>query len=177
MHPLAALIFFLLLCLPMRSCNASRLGFAAQEIGNRAGFLAKDVGKLKLHDQPSISKETQELQEDGVHGISTQENLTGKTNTFELSSLYLEQFICLFNKKYGSKKYESIVSYGVDLHGLAKVEGVEKGTRSRSMLGGDHTVDHQDLDSNDKDKVDGGIDDVMDYSQPHRKPPIHNEKN
>ncbi|KAK8538100.1 hypothetical protein V6N13_096113 [Hibiscus sabdariffa] len=140
MYPLAALVFFLLLCLPMRSCNASR-----QEIGNHAGFLAKDVSKLKLHDQPSISKETQELR---VHGISTPENLIG----------------------HGSR---STVSCGVDLHGMAKVEGAEKGTRSRSMLGGDHTVGHQDLDT----KVNGGIDDVMDYSQPHRKPPIHNEKN
>ncbi|GMJ06146.1 hypothetical protein HRI_004283800 [Hibiscus trionum] len=85
MYPLG-LIFFLL-CLPMHACNASRLGFVAEETdNNHACFLAKDVSRLnlKLHDdQPSISKQVETQ-------ISIQEKFDGckcyKANTFELSS-------------------------------------------------------------------------------------------
>lgn len=44
------------------------------------------------------------------------------------------------------------------------------------MLGNSGGDTEEDVGSEKKDMVDGDIDDVMDYSQPHRKPPIHNEK-
>ncbi|TYH40649.1 hypothetical protein ES332_D12G261600v1 [Gossypium tomentosum] len=87
-------VIFFLLCLPMHACNARCLGYAAEDIDNHADFLAKDVNKLKLHDQlemrSSISKEVQ-TQEYGVHGIRKQENGTDANN--------MKQTLCNFSRQ------------------------------------------------------------------------------
>ncbi|MBA0689640.1 hypothetical protein Goari_007359 [Gossypium aridum] len=172
-------VIFFLLCLPMHACNARCLGYAAEDIDNHADFLAKDVNKLKLHDQlemrSSISKEVQ-TQEYGVHGRRKQENGTDANNMKQtLCNLLLKAKQAVENAI--SSGYEIILSSGVDFHGRAKVEGLKRVRRSRSMLGNSGGDTEEDVGSKEKDMVDGDIDDVMDYSQPHRKPPIHNEKN
>ncbi|TYH97570.1 hypothetical protein ES332_A12G251700v1 [Gossypium tomentosum] len=177
MYSLGFILF--LLCLPMHACDARCLGYAAEGIDNHADFLAKDVNKLKLHDKlqmrSSISKEVQ-TQEYGVHGIRKQENETDANNMKQtLCNLLLKAKEAVENAI--SSGYEIILSSGVDFHGMAKVEGLKRVRRSRSMLGNSGGDTEEDVGSKEKDMVDGDIDDVMDYSQPHRKPPIHNEKN
>ncbi|XVE57677.1 hypothetical protein DITRI_Ditri04bG0108700 [Diplodiscus trichospermus] len=164
-----SLAIFFLLCLSMHACiNARRLGFVAQEIGNHVGLiLSNKVG-------PSVPKElqTEELQEVGVHGRRTQENLIG-ANT--MKQILLISF--LKAKESVAKAisgYEIIISSGVDLQGVEKVEGLKRVTRS--MLGNAGGDTEKAVDYKEKDKLKGDID-VMDYAQPHRKPPIHNEKN
>ncbi|GMJ06145.1 hypothetical protein HRI_004283700 [Hibiscus trionum] len=51
--------------------------------------------------------------------------------------------------------YEIIISSGVGLHGMARVEGLEKVTRSRSMLGNSGGDTEEDVDSNKNDNVEG----------------------
>ncbi|KAK8680885.1 hypothetical protein V6N13_109823 [Hibiscus sabdariffa] len=109
---------FFLLYLSLHACTARRLGFFADEIGNRVGFLAgKDANKLKSH------------------------------------KIEMESSI--------SKKLQTGVQKGL------------KRARGRLMLGNSDAGAEEALDSKEKDSV-GDID-VMDYAQPHRKPPIHNE--
>ncbi|XWS49094.1 hypothetical protein CRYUN_Cryun13aG0134200 [Craigia yunnanensis] len=162
----------------MHACNGRHLGFFAEEIVNHVDFLAnKDVNKLKPHYQlqmtPSISKELQiqELQEVGVHGRRIQENMIG-ANTMKqtLFNSFLEAKGAVAKAISG---YEMIISSRVVLQGMEKVEGLKRVTRS--MLGNSGGDTEEAVDSKEKDNV-GDID-VMDYAQPHRKPPIHNEKN
>ncbi|XWS61973.1 hypothetical protein CRYUN_Cryun07bG0170800 [Craigia yunnanensis] len=175
---MSSLVIFFLLCLSMHACNARRLGFVAEKIGNHVDFLAnKDINKLKPHDQlqmrPSIPKElqTQEFQDVGVHGRRIQENLIG-ANTMKQTLLnsFLKAKEAVAKAISG---YEIIISSRVDLQGMEKVEGLKRVTRS--MLGNSGGDTKEAVDSKEKENV-GDID-VMDYAQPHRKPPIHNEKN
>ncbi|XVF13354.1 hypothetical protein REPUB_Repub08aG0201400 [Reevesia pubescens] len=159
---------FFLFCLSFHVCNARRLGFVSDEIGNHINFLAK------LQMRPSISKElqTQELQEVGVHGRRIEENFIG-ANTMKLT--LLNSF--LKAKEVVAKSisgYEIIISSRVDLQSIEKVEGLKR--VRRSMLGNSGGDTEEAVDSKENDNVKGDID-VMDYAQPHRKPPIHNEKN
>ncbi|XP_022732512.1 uncharacterized protein LOC111286669 [Durio zibethinus] len=169
---------FFLVCLCMHACNGRRLGLAAEETGNHVHFLAsKNVNKTKPHDQlqmrPSISMklQTQELQEVGVHGRRIEENLVG-ANTMKqtLLSYFLKGKEAVAKAISG---YELIISSRVDLQGREKVEGLKRVTRS--MLGNSAGDTEEAVGSKEKENV---VDiDVMDYAQPHRKPPIHNEKN
>ncbi|XVF10814.1 hypothetical protein REPUB_Repub07fG0216000 [Reevesia pubescens] len=164
---MSSLAIFFLLCLSMHACNARRPGFVAEEIDNHVDFLAnKDVNKLKFHElemRPLISKElqTQELLEVGVHGRRI---IGASTVKQTLLNSFLKAKEAIAKAILG---YEIIISSGVDLQGMEKLEGLKRITRS--MLG------NSAVDSMERDNV-GDID-VMDYAQPHRKPPIHNEKN
>ncbi|KAK8584426.1 hypothetical protein V6N12_068670 [Hibiscus sabdariffa] len=132
---------FFLLYLSLHACTARRLGFFADEIGNRVGFLAgKDANKLKSHKiemESSISKKLQT----GVQKVNLSPFLQAK----EISGGCLS---------------------AVQVKGLKRARG-------RLMLGNSDAGAEEALDSKEKDSV-GDID-VMDYAQPHRKPPIHNE--
>ncbi|XVE65062.1 hypothetical protein DITRI_Ditri07aG0152300 [Diplodiscus trichospermus] len=163
----------------MHACNARGLGFVTEDqIGDRVNFLPKDVNKLKPHElemKPSISilKELQAQESQGVrvHGRRIQENLIG-ANTVKQTLLnsFLQAKEAVAKATSG---YEIIISSLVDLQGMEKVEGLKRATRS--MLGNSGGDTEEAVDSKEKDNV-GDID-VMDYAQPHRKPPIHNEKN
>ncbi|KAK6274952.1 hypothetical protein POUND7_004661 [Theobroma cacao] len=136
---MSSLAIFFLFCLSMRACNAHRLGFVAEEIGNKVHFLAKDVNQLK-EVRPSVSMElqTQELGEVGVHGRRTRESWIGA------NAMKQTLFNCFLKAK----------------EAIAKA--ISAGETEKAV------------DSKEKDNV--GDVDVMDYAQPHRKPPIHNEK-
>ncbi|KAK6251130.1 hypothetical protein QQP08_012040 [Theobroma cacao] len=173
---MSSLAIFFLFCLSMRACNAHRLGFVAEEIGNKVHFLAKDVNQLK-EVRPSVSMElqTQELGEVGVHGRRTRESWIGA------NAMKQTLFNCFLKAKEAIAKAISghemnsimIISYRVeDLESKEKVQGFKRVTRS--MLGNSAGETEKAVDSKEKDNV--GDVDVMDYAQPHRKPPIHNEK-
>ncbi|KAL4324430.1 hypothetical protein GQ457_11G022840 [Hibiscus cannabinus] len=146
---------FFLLYLSLHACSARRLGFFADEIGDRVGFLAsKDSNKLKAHKiemEPSISKK---LQTEGVQKVGAKS-----------VSPFLQA-------KEISGGYGIISSSRIDLQNVETAEGLKR-ARGRLMLGNSDAGAEEALDSKEKDNV-GDID-VMDYAQPHRKPPIHNE--
>ncbi|XP_038993448.1 uncharacterized protein LOC120117228 [Hibiscus syriacus] len=156
---MSSLSFFVLLYLSLHACNARRLGFFAQEIGDRVDFLAsKDANKLKAHTletEPAISKKLQTVQ------------VGAKSVKQALLSPFLQEKEDVANPI--SAGYGIISSSRVDLQNVEKAEGLKR-AKARLMLGAGV---EEALDCKEKDNV-GDID-VMDYAQPHRKPPIHNQ--
>lgn len=62
-----------------------------------------------------------------------------------------------------------------DFQRLAKTEALESSqAQARSLLGSPQDDTDEAVDSKENDFVEDTV--VMDYAQPHRKPPIHNEK-
>ncbi|XP_040954544.1 uncharacterized protein [Gossypium hirsutum] len=176
------LAIFFLLYLSLHACNAHRLGFSAKENGNHVDFLAsKDANKLKGHKLemgPSISKklQTPELQEVRSHGRRI---IDAKTMKQTIS----DSFLAKEAVQNAISGYGIMSSSRVGLQSKETVEHVRtehrnqmgwKRIRARSMLGNSDAGADEALDSKEKDNV-RDID-VMDYAQPHRKPPIHNEK-
>ncbi|KAB2018127.1 hypothetical protein ERO13_D08G190400v2 [Gossypium hirsutum] len=166
------LAIFFLLYLSLHACNAHRLGFSAKENGNHVDFLAsKDANKLKGHKLemgPSISKklQTPELQEVRSHGRRI---IDAKTMKQTIS----DSFLAKEAVQNAISGYGIMSSSRVGLQSKETVEGWKR-IRARSMLGNSDAGADEALDSKEKDNV-RDID-VMDYAQPHRKPPIHNEK-
>ncbi|XVF52636.1 hypothetical protein PTKIN_Ptkin05aG0034200 [Pterospermum kingtungense] len=176
---MSSLAIFLFLFLSIHACNARPLGFVAEELDNQVDFLlAKDVDKLNLHEleiRPSITiskqLQAQELQEVGVHGRRIQENLIGAITVKQtLLNSFLKAKEAVAKAISG---YEITISSRVDLQGKEKVEGTKRVTRF--MLGKSGGDAEEAVGSKEKENV-RDID-VMDYALPHRKPPIHNEKN
>ncbi|MBA0826915.1 hypothetical protein Goarm_011728 [Gossypium armourianum] len=164
------LAIFFLLYLSLHACNAHRLGFSAKENGNHVDFLAsKDANKLKGHKLemgPSISKklQTPELQEVRSHGRRI---IGAKTMKQTISDSFLAKEAV--QNAISACQDRTQKSDGIHVHAWGW-----KRVRARSMLGNSDAGADEALDSKEKDNV-GDID-VMDYAQPHRKPPIHNEK-
>ncbi|KAH1106368.1 hypothetical protein J1N35_010136 [Gossypium stocksii] len=169
---MSSLVIFFLLYLSLHACNAHRLGVSAEENGNHVDFLAsKDANKLKGHKLemgPSISKklQTPELQEVRSHGRRI---IGAKTMKQTIS----DSFLAKEAVQSAISGYGIMSSSRVDMQSKETVEGWKK-VRARSMSGNSDAGADEALDSKEKDNV-GDID-VMDYAQPHRKPPIHNEK-
>ncbi|OMO59679.1 hypothetical protein CCACVL1_24672 [Corchorus capsularis] len=173
-------IFFLLFLSSLHACNARRLiSFVAEDNinGNQVDFLAKDTNKLNMNElvglKNSITKEFQEVGR--VDGTRTQESWIGAS---AMKQTLLSSFLKAkeaFAKVISGLENNYAISSGVveHLEDMEKVQGSFKRV-TRSMLGNSASDTKEAVDSKEKENV--GDVDVMDYAQPHRKPPIHNEK-
>ncbi|GMI76368.1 hypothetical protein HRI_001306100 [Hibiscus trionum] len=112
--------------------------------------------------EPSISKK---LQTEGVQKVGAK----SLKHTLLSHFLHAKETVA----KAISAGYGVITSSRIDLQNVETAEGLKR-ARARLMLGNSDAGAEEALDSKEKDNV-GDID-VMDYAQPHRKPPIHNEK-
>ncbi|RVW50545.1 uncharacterized protein LOC100855013 isoform X2 [Vitis vinifera] len=181
---MSSLLLLLLLSLSMHACNARHLGVIGKE--NREVHLlskvveeADQVHKISLPPRLIPSMETAEkLQPQQILPVGSdkrnpQENWGGVKNMIEIGSEALSK------EEEDSKRTTTgskiiVLSSHEDLQQATKATKIEGWKRhSRLMLGSaPHDVEET-VDSKEGDIVEDIV--VMDYAQPHRKPPIHNK--
>ncbi|XP_021912434.1 uncharacterized protein LOC110826141 [Carica papaya] len=159
------LILLLLLCLSLHACNARPLCLFYCKGKVQSNLLTEGVDSANYFRKvwnPS------ELQKKGPVDIK---NNGGEVDHRDRASTLQQNF--MKEKVVG---YKIIISSHNDLQqNQDKVKGLIIKRQARSMLGnrsGDDTEEA--VDSKENDTVEDIV--VMDYAQPHRKPPIHNEK-
>ncbi|KAK3224876.1 hypothetical protein Dsin_004738 [Dipteronia sinensis] len=172
MSSLSILLLFLL-CFSMHACN----GRCLKETSKQDHLFTKEVDQAQFHKVPIqlglgyVDLQTQgqeQVRNDGrkIHENQDDENSMKQ----EESKPFLKE-----EASEGSTSGNKITKTSPnDLQWQAKTEGPES-SQGRSMLGysSTHNTDEA-VDSKENDVVEDIV--VMDYAQPHRKPPIHNEK-
>eukprot|EP00261_Vitis_vinifera_P040858 XP_019082101.1 PREDICTED: uncharacterized protein LOC100855013 isoform X2 [Vitis vinifera] len=186
---MSSLLLLLLLSLSMHACNARHLGVIGKE--NREVHLlskvveeADQVHKISLPPRLIPSMETAEkLQPQQILPVGSdkrnpQENWGGVKNMIEIGSEALSK------EEEDSKRTTTVLEHaGSKIIVLSSHEDLQQATKatkiegwkrhSRLMLGSaPHDVEET-VDSKEGDIVEDIV--VMDYAQPHRKPPIHNK--
>ncbi|KAL5748497.1 hypothetical protein ACOSP7_025539 [Xanthoceras sorbifolium] len=172
MSSLYILLIFLL-CLSAHACNARCL-----KENVKGHLFTKEVDQARFHKiaiQLGIGH-VEELQTQGQEQVRNDGRKIHE-NRDEENSMKREESKP-FSKGEASMGATSgnkiIISSPNDLQRPAKTEGL-KSRQERSMLGYSSPHDTEEaVDSKENDVVEDI--EVMDYAQPHRKPPIHNEK-
>ncbi|XP_012069954.2 uncharacterized protein LOC105632249 [Jatropha curcas] len=153
-------LVFLLISFSLHACNARFLGFND-----------KDLHKVHLH-QISIPsemispapEEVGEIDRRRIHENSLNIGATTMKQNKELTS---------FKEEESTKTGNELIVFSQDgLQDKDKIEGWKR--PRRSMLGSVPSDTEEAVESNENDIAEGVV--VTDYAQPHRKPPIHNEK-
>ncbi|KAI9173779.1 hypothetical protein LWI28_006307 [Acer negundo] len=152
----------------MHACN----GRCLKETSKHDHLFTKEVDQAQFHKVPI------QLGLGHVEDLQRQEQVTndGKKiheNEDDENSMKQEESKP-FLKEEASKGNKIAETSPNDLRWQAKTER-SKGSQGRSMLwySSTHNTDEA-VDSKENDVVEDIV--VMDYAQPHRKPPIHNEK-
>ncbi|KAJ6308310.1 hypothetical protein OIU76_017982 [Salix suchowensis] len=173
------LIFLLLLiCFSLHACNARFLGLSDKETKKQVfnQVLVQDVDKLKIHRTTSAPSEMMPSGERGAQGkqvVRRDDMITRKIRLLGATTMNEKDTEAL-TKQEGTKGAASgnkvIVSSQADLQQASEIiEG-----KGRSMLGSAAKDTEEAVRSEENDIAEDVA--VMDYAQPHRKPPIHNEK-
>ncbi|XP_021648092.2 uncharacterized protein LOC110640873 [Hevea brasiliensis] len=166
---MSPLLVCLLICFFMHACNARHIGLSAKE--TRKQDFAKDAHKVNLCETsvssemiPSIPEEFEAKEREKVGKIDRRtihENFLG-------AGTYPKNVEALFKEEEGTKKapsgagHELIVSSQSHLQQIIKIEGSAPSDTKKALELSENGI------------VEDAV--VMDYAQPHRKPPIHNEK-
>ncbi|XP_008347576.2 uncharacterized protein [Malus domestica] len=171
---MSPIVLMLLLCLSMHACNGQLLGFLPTESGYRAYHSVEDVGNVLRRSEtsmsstrPSISVEFQskEVEVKDAETVPTLESIPNddgsrKQGHVNFGPTSAAQDIFTFSQIHQKKSI--------------KVKGLERQTRT--LLGSATLHDQMEEDKDPKGNEATEDVGVMDYAQPHRKPPIHNEK-
>ncbi|KAJ6701527.1 TRANSMEMBRANE PROTEIN [Salix koriyanagi] len=139
--------------------------------------LVQDVDKLKIHRTTSAPSEMMPSEERGAQGkqvVRRDDMITRKISLLGATTMNEKDTEALPKQEEGTKGAASgnkvIVSSQADLQQASKIiEG-----KGRSMLGSAAKDTEEAVRSEENDIAEDVA--VMDYAQPHRKPPIHNEK-
>ncbi|KAJ4712768.1 Root meristem growth factor 6 like [Melia azedarach] len=174
---MSALPFLLfLLCISVHACNARFLSIIVKEstVGKQGHLLIEDVGEPKLHKTPIQLG----LGHSALKDLRTQARQEIWKNE---RKIYINQQDGESNPKQEEYSKASlsatsgniIVSSPNDSQWLAKPEELQS-SRARSLLRSSPNDNDEAVDSKENEVLEDTV--VMDYAQPHRKPPIHNEK-
>ncbi|BFG31428.1 hypothetical protein CerSpe_177010 [Prunus speciosa] len=158
---MSSIVLLLFLCLSIHACNARLLGLVDKQSGSKSYHSVEDVAKVlsetsKSSMMPTISVEYQAQQ------------INAETFTHE--SIPKARLRKQGHANGPASGYDIItLSSQVEQKKLIKMQ-----RQARTLLGSATYNMEEDKDS----KEDEAIEDVgvMDYAQPHRKPPIHNRK-
>ncbi|PQQ14204.1 uncharacterized protein Pyn_06009 [Prunus yedoensis var. nudiflora] len=162
---MSSIVLLLFLCLSIHACNARLLGLVDKQSGSKSYHSVEDVAKVLISEtskssmMPTISVEYQAQQ------------INAETFTHESIPKALLRKQGHANGP--ASGYDIItLSSQVEQKKLIKMQGLKR--QARTLLGSATYNMEEDKDS----KEDEAIEDVgvMDYAQPHRKPPIHNRK-
>ncbi|KAJ6714647.1 hypothetical protein OIU85_026177 [Salix viminalis] len=172
------LIFLLLLiCFSLHACNARFLGLSDKETKKQVfnKVLVQDVDKLKIHRTTSAPSEMMPSEEQGKQVVGRDDMITRKISLLGATTMNEKDAEALPKQEEGTKGATSgnkvIVSSQADLQQASEIiEG-----KGRSMLGSAAKDTEEAVRSDQENDIAEDVA-VMDYAQPHRKPPIHNEK-
>ncbi|CAK9181948.1 unnamed protein product [Ilex paraguariensis] len=169
-------LVYLLMFLSLHACNARHLGVVDKGTGIKVQFFVKEVQKeeteesiIPLKFKASISDELR------IQDALKAEN--DEIRTFEswggADTMKQKDFKALGKEDRDIKGNEIMLAYStVDLQETVKEEGWKR--KARSILGSLPHDTEETMDSKENDIVEDIV--VMDYAQPHRKPPIHNRE-
>ncbi|XP_050229642.1 uncharacterized protein LOC126678782 [Mercurialis annua] len=161
-------LVFLLICFSSHACNARYLGFTHKDTKQ---YFSKDVEKgISLHDTSISSEMSSPISEE--FGVPKREKIglgatTMKQNNYKHGGHVLEEED--ISNESGN---ELVISSQKELQQKDEIEGMKK--QDRSMVESTESDNEEAVKSNENDIAEDVV--VMDYAQPHRKPPIHNEK-
>ncbi|XP_065859002.1 uncharacterized protein [Euphorbia lathyris] len=139
----------------MHACNARFLGLFHKEIASKQHSFTKDLHAFESNIIGNI---------DGPKTDRRSMGATNNMNQKHLGTLFSEKQVLITQ---GNEHI--IVSSEKDLPQKSEIKDLKR--QERSMVG---TAASDVEESNEKDIADDI--EVMDYAQPHRKPPIHNQK-
>ncbi|OAY60013.1 uncharacterized protein LOC110628987 isoform X2 [Manihot esculenta] len=145
---MSLLLICLLICFSLHACNARYIGLSAKE--TRTQDFTKDVLRVNLYETSVSSEMNSPIPEE----FQAQREEVGE----------IDRRRRIPENSLGAG-HKLIVSSQRNLQQTAKIEGLKKQARSYNKKA---------LESGENDIVEDVV--VMDYAQPHRKPPIHNEK-
>ncbi|KAK2649096.1 hypothetical protein Ddye_016585 [Dipteronia dyeriana] len=169
MSSLSILLLFLL-CFSMHACN----GRCLKETSKQYHIFTKEVDQARFH-KVSIQLGLGHVDDLQTQGQDQIRNVGRKIheNQDDENSMKQEESKP-FSKEEASKGNKITKASPKDLQRQAKTEGL-KSSQGRSLLRYSETHNtNEAVDSKENDDVEDIV--VMDYAQPHRKPPIHNEK-
>ncbi|KAM1037525.1 hypothetical protein ACFX1X_032710 [Malus domestica] len=170
---MSPIVLMLHLCLSMHACNGQLLGFLPTESGYRAYHSVEDVGNVLRRSEtsmsstrPSISVEFQskEVEVKDAETVPTLESIPNDDGSRKQGHV-----------NFGPTSAQDIFTFSqIHQKKSIKVKGLERQTRT--LLGSATLHDQMEEDKDPKGNEATEDVGVMDYAQPHRKPPIHNEK-
>ncbi|KAJ6946524.1 hypothetical protein NC651_001296 [Populus alba x Populus x berolinensis] len=183
---MSTLFLLLLICLSLHACNARVLRLTDKE--TKKQVLNKDlmqgVDKLNI-DRTTLAPSDQMMppvsEEQGAQGqqvVGRDDTITRKISLLSATTMKKKDEEPFMKQEEGTKGATSgnkvIVSSQADFQQSSEIiiEGL-KG-RGRSMLGSTANDTEEAVRSEENDIAEDVA--VMDYAQPHRKPPIHNKK-
>ncbi|XP_015578892.1 uncharacterized protein LOC8276939 [Ricinus communis] len=168
---MSPLLVFLLICFCTHACNARLIS----DRENRKPDFFKGVDKvINLHETSTPSEITSPISE----GFAAQEREeVGKVDRRLGASTMEQKNVHGHLKEQGSRKVTAsgtgfIISTQKDLQQTDTAQGFKR--QERFMIESAPSDTEEAVKSNENDIAEDAV--VMDYAQPHRKPPIHNEK-
>ncbi|XP_011018298.1 PREDICTED: uncharacterized protein LOC105121386 [Populus euphratica] len=182
---MSTLFLLLLICLSLHACNARFLRLTDKETKKQVlnKDLVQDVDKLNIDRTTLAPSEMMPpvSEEQGAQGqqvVGRDDTITRKISLLSATTMKKKDEEAFMKQEEGTKGATSgnkvIVSSQADFQQSSKIiiEGL-KG-RGRSMLGSTANDTEEAVRSEENDFPKDVA--VMDYAQPHRKPPIHNKK-
>ncbi|KAG2677606.1 hypothetical protein I3843_12G107200 [Carya illinoinensis] len=177
-----SLVLLILLCLTLHACDARRLRLSDKAVdGKQIYHFSKYAEKSKAFETSITSSLRPPTLEECIS--QQREVKTGGRNNNHVHSrggvhkqindpnvLYKKQD--LTNGATSGNENTKVPSFQKDLQLARYIKGLKRNVRS---LQG--SVQHDSVETADVQEIEA-VEDivVMDYAQPHRKPPIHNEK-
>ncbi|XP_042503788.1 uncharacterized protein LOC122080952 [Macadamia integrifolia] len=167
MSVMSSLLLFFLLNLSDYLCNASRFSFMEREETSRQIQLlpGQDMEKaIPLKVKLSMSKEVLQKRGQGLVGANTPRKLKD-TKAFPKGVEEKRETISGIIQIIMHSSDDVVLRQATTLKG--------SGRRVCSLVGSASPVNKEMVDSKENDDISEDVV-VMDYQQPHRKPPIHN---
>ncbi|KAJ6962678.1 hypothetical protein NC652_001357 [Populus alba x Populus x berolinensis] len=186
---MSTLFLLLLICLSLHACNARVFRLTDKEtkkqVLNKSDFqdLVQGVDKLNIDRTTLAPSEMMPpvSEEQGAQGqqiVGRDDTITRKISLLSATTMKKKDEEAFMKQEEGTQGPTSgnkvIVSSKADFQQSSEIiiEGL-KG-RGRSMLGSTANDTEEAVRSEENDIAEDVA--VMDYAQPHRKPPIHNKK-
>uniref|UniRef100_A0A6M2EMT6 Uncharacterized protein n=1 Tax=Populus davidiana TaxID=266767 RepID=A0A6M2EMT6_9ROSI len=182
---MSTLFLLLLICLSLHACNARVLRLTDKETKKQVlnKDLVQDVDKLNIDRTTLAPSEMMPpvSEEQGAQGqqvVGKDDTITRKISLLSATTMKKKDEEAFMKQEEGTQGATSgnkvIVSSQADFQQSSEIiiEGL-KG-RGRSMLGSTANDTEEAVRSEENDIAEDVA--VMDYAQPHRKPPIHNKK-
>ncbi|XP_030946388.1 uncharacterized protein LOC115970906 [Quercus lobata] len=170
---MSSLVLLILLCLSLHACDASRLRLADKENRKQADYFSKDAERTKVLET-TITSRSRPCPFDKC--ISQQKNI--KYDGRNSHDKQKDSKVPFKKQENGETSgYENIMgsSFHKDLQLVRSIQELKRNVRS--LLGAaQHDTAKETVDAIENEGLDNNVSIVMDYAQPHRKPPIHNEK-
>ncbi|KAJ7010921.1 hypothetical protein D5086_001099 [Populus alba] len=182
---MSTLFLLLLICLSLHACNARVLRLSDKETKKQVlnKDLVQGVDKLNIDRTTLAPSEMMPpvSEEQGAQGqqiVGRDDTITRKISLLSATTMKKKDEEAFMKQEEGTQGPTSgnkvIVSSKADFQQSSEIiiEGL-KG-RGRSMLGSTANDTEEAVRSEENDIAEDVA--VMDYAQPHRKPPIHNKK-